>query len=110
MTHRHYALGRMKAGQKNKTEAAYEQVLELRKRAGEILWYAFDAVNLRLAEKTHYRGDFFVMMASGELQVHEVKGHWTDDARVKIKVAAALFPFKFIAVRKTKAGWEFEEF
>jgi hypothetical protein len=94
----------------NKTEAAYAQILELRKRAGEIQWYAFDAINLRLAEKTHYRGDFFVMLASGELQVHEVKGHWADDARVKIKVAAALFPFKFIAVRKTKAGWEFEEF
>lgn len=27
-------------------------------------------------------------------------GIWTDDARVKIKVAADAYPFQFIAVRK----------
>ena len=114
---KHYALGRLKAGQMNKTEAAYAQTLELRKRAGEIIWYAFDAINLRLAEKTHYRGDFFVMLASGELQVHEVKGArsvFADDAKVKVKVAASLFPFKFIVVypqaKKPSGGWEYEEF
>jgi hypothetical protein len=30
------------------------------------------------------------MLADGQLQAHEVKGHWEDDARVKIKVAASL--------------------
>lgn len=113
----HYALGHLRAGQMNKTEAAYGQLLELRKRAGEVLWYAFDAINLRLAEKTHYRGDFFVMLENGELQVHEVKGGkavFTDDAKVKVKVAASLFPFRFIVVypnpKRLGGGWEYEEF
>ena len=39
---------------------------------------------------------------SGVLELHECKGFWRDDARVKIKVAASLYPFKFIAV--TAAG------
>ena len=41
-----------------------------------------------------------------------MKGHWEDDARVKIKVAAAMFPFTFIAVfaapKKDGGGWRFE--
>ncbi|VDA62662.1 hypothetical protein BANRA_01286 [Klebsiella pneumoniae] len=32
------ALGRLKTGQMNKTETAYAQELELRKRYGEIAW------------------------------------------------------------------------
>jgi hypothetical protein len=36
---------------------------------------------------------------------------WTDDARVKIKVAASLFPIRFIAVTRTKGGsWVRESF
>jgi hypothetical protein len=34
------ALGRLKTGQRNRTEAAYEAVLELRKHAGEVLGIA----------------------------------------------------------------------
>ena len=107
---KHFALGRMKAGKQNKTEEAYGAQLELRKRAGEVAWYAFEGVKLRLADNTFYSPDFAVMRANGELEMHEVKGFWTDDARVKIKVAASLFPFHFIAARKVKSGWEIEEF
>ncbi len=94
----------------NKTEAAYAGELELRQRAGEIVWYRFEAIKLRLAGKTFYTPDFVVIMANGEVQFHEVKGFWRDDARVKIKVAAEQFPFRFIAIRKTKGGWETEYF
>lgn len=41
------ALGRLKTGQMNKTESAYCQHLELRKRAGEIAWYRFEGIKLR---------------------------------------------------------------
>lgn len=106
------ALGRLPAGTMNKTEAAYEQLLKRRLMAGEIAWYKFEGVKLRLAAATFYTADFFVMAADGQLEVHEVKGVWTDDARVKTKVAAAMYPFKFIGVRrgKSSAGWLFEEF
>lgn len=108
------ALGRLKTGQMNKTESAYCQLLELRKRAGEIVWYRFEGVKLRLADNTFYTPDFAVMLSTGEMEMHEVKGFWTDDARVKIKVAAEQYPFRFIAVKpkakKAGGGWEVEEF
>ena len=107
---KNFALGRLPAGHMNKTEAAYAADLELRKRAGEIQWYLFEGIKLRLADLTFYSPDFIVMTAAGFIEIHEVKGFWTDDARVKIKVAAFNFPFKFIAIKKTKQGWEEESF
>jgi hypothetical protein len=104
------ALGRLKSGRMNKTEQAYEQLLKLRQRAGEVIWYKFEAINLRLADNTFYKPDFFVMLADGTLEVHEVKGHWTDDARVKIKVAAELYPFQFVAVKRVGGDWKSEVF
>lgn len=95
-----FALGRLKPGAMNKTEAEYAQILELRKATGEVAWYAFEGVKLRLADKTFYTPDFAVMLSTGLLEMHEVKGHWMDDARVKIKVAAEQFPFRFLAVKK----------
>jgi hypothetical protein len=102
-----YALGRLKTGQMNKTESTYAQHLELQKRAGEILWFAFEGLKLRLADNTFYTPDFFVMRSNGEIEAHEVKGYMLDDANVKIKTASELFPFRFIVVRilpKNKGG------
>jgi hypothetical protein len=101
------ALGRLKVGQLNATEAAYGRLLETRKAAGEVLWYRFEGIKLRLADNTFYTPDFAVLAADGVLELHEVKGHWTDDARVKIKVAADQYPFRFLAVRK---AWHYEHF
>lgn len=109
-----YALGRLKTGAMNKTEQAYAQSLELEKQAGLIAWYKFEGVKLRLADNTFYTPDFAVMLASGQMQMREVKGFWQDDARVKIKVAAELYPFEFVAVKakakKDGGGWAMEVF
>jgi len=94
----------------NKTEAAYSHELEALRNVGEILWYKFEAVKLRLADNTFYSPDFAVMYKDGMLAMHEVKGFWEDDARVKIKVAASLSPFTFVAVRRFGKGWEYEQF
>ncbi len=108
------ALGRLKAGTMNKTEAAYAQYLECRKAVGEVAWYRFEGLKLRLADNTFYTPDFAVMLTDGALECHEVKGFWQDDARVKIKVAADQYPLKFIAIKarakKDGGGWEVEEF
>jgi hypothetical protein len=108
------ALGRLKAGRMNKTEAAYSQHLEGLKIAGAVLWFEFEALTLRLADRTRYTPDFAVLLATGAFELHEVKGHWQDDARVKIKLAAERFPFRFLAVRKLRAkqggGWATEAF
>ncbi len=109
-----FALGRLKTGERNKTEAAYEDTLKLKMQAGEVLWYAFEGCKLRLADLTFYTPDFAVMLSDGTLEMHEVKGFWQDDARVKIKVAAELYPMQFIAAQplpKSKGGgWKVECF
>ena len=109
-----YALGRLKTGQLNKTEAAYDAHLAAQQHAGQILWRKFEGLKLRLADNTFYTPDFAVMAADGLMECHEVKGFWQDDARAKIKVAADLYPFRFIAVRakpkKEGGGWAVEDF
>lgn len=114
MNKRVFALGRLKSGQMNKTEAAYAQELEARKNAQELLWYVFEGVTLKLADGCRYTPDFAVLRADGVMEMHEVKGYWQDDAKAKIKVAADKFPFKFIAVykrpKKDGGGWKVEEF
>jgi len=105
-----YALGRLTAGTMNKTEALYASELELRRRAGDILWYKFEGLKLRLADNCFLTPDFFVMGSNYELEVVEIKGYWTDDARAKTKIAASMYPFKFTAIKKVKGGWEAEEF
>ena len=109
-----YALGRLKAGAMNKTEAAYDAHLAAMQHAGQIQWRKFEGLKLRLADNTFYTPDFAVMAADGVIECHEVKGFWQDDARAKIKVAADLYPFRFLAVRvKTKkdgGGWAMESF
>lgn len=108
------ALGRLPIGTMNKTEAAYADHLEHLKQCGTVAWFEFEAVKLRLADNTFYTPDFAVMLATGFLEMHEVKGFWEDDARVKIKVAASLFPFQFRALKpvakKNGGGWTVEEF
>jgi hypothetical protein len=109
-----FALGRLKTGEMNGTEAAYAEHLAGQQRALEVLWFKFEGLKLRLADNTFYSPDFVVMTGAYALECHEVKGFWTDDARVKIKVAASIFPFRFVAVtkraKKNGGGWAVEEF
>lgn len=108
------ALGRLKVGAMNRTEAAYAATLELRRAAGEVVWFKFEGLKFRLADNTFYTPDFAVMLASGAMEAHEVKGHWQDDAKAKIKIAADMYPFRFIAIKvkakKDGGGWAVEEF
>lgn len=109
-----YALGRLPPGTMNKTEAAYDAHLFEMRTAGTVLWHKFEAIKLRLAANTFLTVDFAVLTRDGYLEMHEVKGFWEDDARVKIKVAASLYPFRFVAVKrrakKHGGGWETEQF
>jgi hypothetical protein len=104
------AHGRLTTEAMNGTEAAYDAYLWLLRASGDILWHKFEAIKLRLADATFYTPDFAVLPASGVLEMHEVKGFWRDDARVKIKVAASIYPLRFIAVTKIGTNWKCEEF
>lgn len=105
-----FARGVLKPRKMNKTEAAYARHLEALKLAGDVRWFDFECIKLRLADDTQYITDFAVMTRDDVLEIHEVKGFWRDDARVKIKVAAANFPFRFFGITKDKTGWAREEF
>lgn len=96
----------------NKTEAAYARhlnALMLGGLSGIVSW-KFEAITLRLADGTRYTPDFFVEMEVGYFshEIHEVKGFWRDDARVKFNVAAELFPmFQFVAVKRKNRQWDY---
>lgn len=80
----------------NKTERAYAERLALLQRAGEIRSFRFEPIKFKLARVTFYTPDFMVI-TEDEIQFHEIKG-WLpeDDANVKIKVAAEMYPeFQF---------------
>ena len=100
-----FALGRLKAGAMNKTEAAYANYLEKQKQFGDVAWFAFEPMNLKLADKCFYKVDFLVMLKSGQLECHEIKGFLTDDSLVKFKVAGQKFPFVFRMIALKKGVW-----
>ena len=101
---------RKPAGVMNRLESAYAQHLALRQKAGDLEWWAYEPIKLRLADKTFLTVDFFLMLPTGELEAHEVKGtHLEDDAAVKLKVAASMYPFRFVLVRANGNSWGMTE-
>ena len=96
-------------GNMNKLEQQYQQHLEVLKHAGEIIGYRFEAIKFRLADKTFYTPDFMVTL-SDRIEFHEVKGFMRDDAAVKIKVVAEMFPeFVFYLCTYKNKLWTMEE-
>lgn len=112
---KYYAKGRLKSGLLNRTEANYEAYLKALYQAGDILWYKFEGIRLVLSQGCTYTPDFVVMLKDGTIELHEVKGSkalFRDDAKVKVKMAASLFPFRIKVVypRRKLAGWDEEVF
>lgn len=109
------AKGRLPRGTMNKTEARYSIYLDQQKLAGAVLWWNFEGIKLMLAKNTSITVDFAVMPDTGILEMRDVKATKeaiTDDARAKMKVAAAMYPFVFKFVYpagKGSEGWIEEE-
>jgi hypothetical protein len=104
---------RHEAGTMNGMEKAYAAYLETRRLSGEILDWKFEAMKLKLAKGTFYNPDFLVVNPDGRLELHETKGWLEDDAAVKVKVAAEMFPmFRFVIVKREGKGqhqrWSFK--
>lgn len=95
-------------GTMNKLEAAWATELDSQKNQGVILAYWFEGIKLRLAKNTFLTPDFVVQLPDGQLEVHEVKGFMQDDAAVKLKVAASLYPFTFKLIKRQKKQWSVE--
>lgn len=78
-------------GVMNKLEARYAKHLEGRQRRGEIVWWGFEVVRFRLANRTWYGADFAIMLPDGSLELHETKGFMEPQDSVKLKVTADLY-------------------
>lgn len=108
---------RHQIGEMNKTEQAYADRLQSMRQRGEILWFGFECWTFKLAKDTRYTPDFVVQLANGELLLVEVKGRAKggkyfaeDDAKVKVKVAAGVFPMLRIKIvwPNGNGGWDEE--
>lgn len=97
------------AGRMNKTEAAYADLLRQRQIAGDVAWYRYECITLRIGDDCTYRPDFLVMLSDGALELHETKGFMRDDALVKIRAVAEQYPFRFKLCRLLKGKWEITE-
>lgn len=101
----------------NKGETAYGLHLRQRADAGEIATFGFEAVRLELADRCTILPDFFVRMKDGSIEFHEVKGrkgetfYCKEDAMIKLKVAARLYPFWTFRIvwPAPGAGWRQRE-
>ena len=110
----YYAKGRLPQGEMNKTEARYlREVVKPRLASGELLWAKFDGLKLRIAPRTFLSMDWATLPAADQLlTLVDVKAgpHLVEeDARVKMKVAASLYPFRFFITWPTRSGWVSEE-
>ena len=93
----------------NKLESDYSFQLAMRRDAGDIANFCFESVTLKIADGVRYNPDFMVITADGEVEFHECKGFMRDDARVKLRVAARVFPwFRFVLVKRGAGRMVFE--
>jgi hypothetical protein len=92
----------------NKTEERYSQYLDMLVASGDIESYKFEAVTFKLADRTSYLPDFYVVYKD-HIELHEVKGYLTDKGRIKFNIAAAQFPeYKWVMIgyKNKKIGFE----
>lgn len=94
----------------NKLEVAFSRILDEGVRDGTFDRWDYEPVSLRLGKNTFFIPDFRVIFADGSETYYEVKGFWREDARAKIKIAASVHPYRFVAVRRERGEWVYEEF
>ena len=99
-------------GRMNKTEARLDMALQVRMRSGEFLQVGFEALTFRLGFDCRFTPDFACWTPGGRLMCFECKGRKgktyfaKDDAVVKLKTAAAMYPYvKFFIVWPVGDCW-----
>ena len=77
---------------------------------GVIRLFRYEPFRLRLADGAFYKPDFMAVSTfDNAITLYEVKGHWREAAKVRIKVAAELHHyFKFCIVMRSKGVWTYE--
>ena len=104
---------------RSKWEREFHEILKAR-----FKWVEHEPLRLKIGRNAYYKPDFLVVGGYDQnldalhpvnVVFYEVKGHWREAARVRIKVAASKYPWaRFIAVVKQKkkdgGGWKEEAF
>lgn len=105
---------RRPGGGPNKLESAFLASID----PARVMRHLYEPITFRLAGQCRYTPDVFVVpMGLDDAEDRrftfiEVKGRWfTDDSKVKIKVAASMFPmFRWLLVfRSGSHGWDIRE-
>jgi hypothetical protein len=90
----------------NKTEKLFAFSLEAQQRQGIVHSWMYERVTLKLGDDCRYTPDFFVILPDGQITIYETKGAFIrEDARVKLRAAAEMFPFRFILAQYKKKVW-----
>jgi hypothetical protein len=93
----------------------YAQHLELARRAGEILYWEFEKIKVRIGYRCWFNVDFFIQFADGHFELHDTKGAQTrksgttyraeDDAIVKARaLGSGKFPIPIYFIYKGEHG------
>jgi hypothetical protein len=98
----------------NRVEQECSMLLLAKQQTGKVLWFAYEAIKLRLSDNQYYTPDFDVLLDSGIIELWEVKTTWKDgrvgmreDAWEKLKMAAEQHPFVFrLVVKRLDGGWD----
>ncbi len=101
----------------NKTEAAYEGWLSVRRLVGDIHGYAFQPCRWQLAERCSYQPDFMVCYPEGRIDFVDCKGtkgdrYWIEeDSKIKIRCCAEKYRmFGWVITWCVKGEWREERF
>lgn len=96
---------------RSRTEQRYAALLDVWQREGQVRKWRYEAMRLTLATlKTTLTIDFWLTRPDGRIELHEVKGFAREDAMVKLKVAAVLYPeWRIILVRWQKQAWTWKD-
>lgn len=94
---------------KSKLEAEYAQMLEAQARSGLIKSWMYEGITVRLADGVRFTVDFNVLALDGSLSMVETKGFMREAARVRLLVAARMFPmWSWFLVRKKRGAFVVE--
>ena len=98
---------------RSRTEERYGAMLAAQQQAGLLTQWWYEPMRLALAPRTTLTPDFLLQWSGGPetpLTFDEVKGWRREDAMVKLKVAARLYPiFRFRWVEWTQGAWIYHE-
>jgi hypothetical protein len=95
----------------NKTEWDFKATCQAAWLKGQILSHYRPENPFRLAGNTVYSPDRIVKELDERISVIEIKGHMRDDAAVKLKVAAHMYPqYRWLLVKRGPQGsWRVQE-